>query len=390
METLVKGQSSLFIPREDSEGEFKAETSELEAVEPLQDGLEFSLSREEIERNTLTSTIEKVEPRLGLKTVTGSIPIEFKAGKISGAAPRGAILYESLLGGSRSVATVSTTKAFGSSHEFLALEDADALKYKEGDCVMVKIPGNFQVRPVLSVVTTPGASGLTLAIPLMTITGQIEIEKTTTYFHDKATPSFSAVHYLGGEIKEKIWGVKANSATIEGWSANQTPSIVFSVEGLDIEREVAAPTITPDFSLDSKVPVLTHACAWVGSEEVDYTELTLSMENVKADLLSACSPSGKIGTRKTSFSVSASINPYMRTDQLDRWEKFQSGAATSLFTYAFNPTVKGEFKEVVAIWMPNCKITNMPTADSDGVLMDAIEIKAFRKNGNDTIFLGFI
>jgi hypothetical protein len=156
-------------------------------------------------------------------------------------------------------------------------------------------------------------------------------------------------------------------------------------------RTVATPSLSPDFASDSKVPVLQHACAWLGSTEIDYTEMGLSMENTKADLLSACSPSGKIGTRKTAFSVSGSINPYMSDVSVSRWDSFEAGTITSLFTYAFNPTATtGEFNQVVAIWMPNIKITNMPAGDNDGVLMDAIEFKAFRSAGNDTIFLGFI
>lgn len=391
MGTLIKGQSSLYITKEDSEGVYKAEASVAEAVEPLQDGLEFSLSREEIERSTLTSTIEVVEPRLGLKTVTGTIPLEFKAGSSAGSEPRGQILYESLLGGKRKVESVTFTKSEGNTLSFLALDDLDAEKFKAGDCVLVKIAGAYEVRPVASVDLTEGEAGLHLAIPLHSISNGVEIEKTLTYYHDSNSPSFSVSHYLGGEIKEKINGAKVISGSLEGWTANQTPSVSFAVEGLDMERALATPSLSPDFSSDAMVPVITHACAWIGQEEIDYTEFTLSMENTKADLLSACSPSGKIGTRKTAFTVTASINPYMKSDSLERWTKFSNGTITSLFTYAFNPKeTSGEFKEVVAIWMPNVKITNMPAQDADGVMLDAIEMKAFRKAGNDTIFLGFI
>jgi hypothetical protein len=391
MTTLVKGQSSLYIVPEVSEGDYLAETDINQALEPLQDGLEFSLSREEIERKTLTNTIETVEPRLGLKTITGSIPMEFKAGAVAGAEPRGAMLYESLLGGKRSIASVSITKE-GNTETVLQIENVDIAKYRKNDVILIKTPGKFEARPILAVDDTEDACTITLAIPLKYLPADnVEIEKALVYFHDKESPSFSVTHYAGGEIKEKISGVKSISASLEGWTANETPSFSFSVEGVDLAKEVAQPTLSPDFANDAQVPVIMHACAWLGEEEIDYTELGLSIENTKADLISACSPSGKIGTRKTAFTVSGSINPYMKDDNLDRWNKFEQNQITSLFTYAFNPTTTdGEFNQVVAIWIPNLKITNMPAGDTDGVLMDNIEFKAFRKQGNDTVFLGFI
>lgn len=391
MSTLVKGQSSLYLIDESTEGTFVAETLSSQAIEPNQDGLEFSLKREEIERKTLTNTIEAVEPRLGLKTVTGSIPMELKAGSMPGEAPRGQILYESLLGGKRSISTTTTTKSSGNTLSFLSIEDADISKFHAGDCVMLKLAGHFQVRPIESVDTTLGSAGLNMAIPFEAVLDSLVIEKVTTYFHESASKSFSAAHYIGGEILESVSGLKSISASVDNWTANQTPAITFSVEGLNVTRSPATPSITPDFSNDAKVPVLQSACAYIGNEEVDYSELGLSIENTKADLPSACSPNGKIGTRKTAFSVSGSINPYMSDANVDRWNKFENGTVTSLFVYAGNPTsVSGEMNQVVAIWIPNIKITNMPSKDQDGVLLDAIEFKAFRKNGNDSLFLSFI
>lgn len=391
MSTLVKGQSSLYLIEESTEGEFVPESSIDEALEPNQDGLEFSLKREEIERKTLTNTIEAVESRLGLKTVTGSIPMEFKAGKTAGEAPRGQILYESLMGGKREITTTTTTKASGNTTSFLAIDDADISKFNVGDCIMLKLGAEFQVRPIASVVTTIGAAGLNMAIPFNTVAHSQIIEKVTTYFHNGDSKSFSAAHYIGGEILESVSGLKSISASLDNWTANQTPSITFSVEGLNVTRAVGTPSLTPDFSLDSKVPVLQNACAYLGTEEIDYSELGLSIENTKADLPSACSPSGKIGTRKTAFAVSGSINPYMSDANVDRWNKFENGTVTSLFVFAGNPTnTPGEMNQVVAIWIPNLKITNMPSKDQDGVLLDAIEFKAFRKNGNDSLFMSFI
>lgn len=391
METLVKGEGALFIKREVTEGVHVAPTSADDAVEPLTDGLEFTLEREEIERNTLSNTVEAVEPRLGRKTVTGAIPIEFKAGKEEGAYPRGADLYESLFGGKHLLTTRVTTKA-GNTTTVLQIEDADISKFKVGMCILVLEAGKFEVRPISEIDDTPGSANIVLPIALKNIpSDNVQIAKCLTYFHDKATPAFSAENFLGGKIKEVLTGFKAISAAIENWTVWSTPSINFSVEGLDVSREVGDTPFVPDFSEDAQVPVINHACAWIGQNEVDYTELTASFENTKADLESACAPSGKIGSRKTAFNTTASINPYMSGDDVTRWDNFQNNVNTSLFTYAFNPSeTEGEFSQVVALWLPNVKIINMPTGDTEGVLIDQIEFKAFKKKGNDTVFMSFI
>jgi hypothetical protein len=391
MATLVKGQSSLYLVEEVTEGTYVAETAVSQAVEPLQDGLEFNVAREEIERKTLTDTIEAVEPRLGLKTVTGSVPIELKSSATAGASPRGQILFESLFGGKRSVGSAITTKT-GNTTTVLQIQDADIASLNVGDSILVKKAGEYAVRPIASKVSTAGAATVTLAIALPSAPGDnVVIEKVTTYYHDSASKSFSATYYEGGEIRTKALGLKSISGTLEGWVANETPSMNFSVEGIDMEKDVASPSLDPDFSSDALVPVIQGACAWIGSDEVDYTELSLSIENTKADLLSACAESGKIGTRKTAFTVTGSINPYMSDTNVDRWTSFNEGDTTSLFAYAYNPSsTAGQFSNVVAIWMPNIKITNMPAGDNEGVLMDNIEFKAFRSSGNDTIFMSFI
>ena len=81
----------------------------------------------------------------------------------------------------------------------------------------------------------------------------------------------------------------------------------------------------------------------------------------------------------------------MENDDVDRFNSFNLNEDVSIFGYAYNPTnVAGEFNQIVAFYLPQAKITEMPTGDQDGILTDQIAFKAYRKEGNDTIFLGFI
>jgi hypothetical protein len=392
MATLVKGESSLYVTEEVTRGTYVAPSVDANGLEPNEDGIEFSMTREEIERNTLTSTIEAVEPRLGLKNVSGSFSMEFKAGASAGATPRGGSVYKSLLGGKRNASTTTTTKASGNTTTFLAIEDADISKFAAGDIVLVKKSGAYMVRPIASRVTTPGSAGLNLAFALDSSPGNsVVIEKFTTYYHTSDDQPLSVTWYPGGEIEEQYTGMDCVSATLESWTANQTPSWSFSFTGLDVTKAVDTPSVSVDFSSDADVPVMQGAKAYLGGTAVDYIELGLSIENTRADMPAANQSTGKIGSRKTEFAVTGSINPYMASDSVARWETYNDGDTTSFFAYASNPTgTTGEFNQIVAIWLPNVKITNMPMGDQDGVLTDNIEFKAFRSAGNDSIFLGFI
>jgi hypothetical protein len=387
MEFVVKGRSSVLLKEEATEGAYQEPTSALDAVEVLEEFSGFEFTRETIERSVLSDTVESEAPRAGLPSVSGSLPTEFKASAIEGHAPRADVLYKSLLGGKRQVADAITS---GEEHSttVINLDPADALKIKAGDSVLVKIPGNHQVRPVKSV----GLSSITLdvALPVAPDDG-VEIAPLTTYFFQSNDTAFSVSAELGGEILEKAIGCKAEAGEISNWSTGQIPQISFQLKALELQKEVSDLEITPDFSGEPQPPVALDACAFINGEKVDYNEFSLSMQNTLNELMSACSPQGKIATRNTNFLVTGTINPYMETDSVDRFNKFNQSQSVSLFLYIANPSgVEGELKNISAIYLPQVILTSVTNGDQDGVLTDELEFQAFKKNGNDTIYMTFI
>jgi hypothetical protein len=389
---LVKGRSSVFLKEEATEGVYIAPASAADAVEVLEDGLEFNYSRDEIERNTLSATIEVEASRVGLKQITGTIPVEFKAGAAAGAEPRGSILYESLLGGKRQLGSTITTKT-GNSATVLQINDLDIAAFSKGDCVLVKEAGNYEVRPISDIDTTPGSATITLAFALEggAPSDNVVIEKYTTYYHQENGPSFSATHYAGGEIEESISGLKAISASLENWSTAQLASWSFTVEGLGLDRAVGTPAYTPDFSADALPPVLLNACIWINGVKTQYSELSLSLENTKSEIQGPCSDSGKIGARFTQFVCSGELTAYAEDDDVDRFDAFNNNDDISIFGYAYNPTaIAGQGKEYIAFWIPQAKVTSIPFGDVDGIISDQISFKAYKKEGGDSVFLSFI
>ncbi len=169
----------------------------------------------------------------------------------------------------------------------------------------------------------------------------------------------------------------------------------FSVQGTDLDRVDAAATASP--AANSALPPVTlQACFWlkVGSGayvQLDYSEFAATVENTLAPINSACDPDGRISSRITSQVTTCSINPYLEDDDVDRFDGYNLNDDVRIFGYAFNPSATtGEFDQVFGFWIPQGKITAMPAADVEGIFADALEIRAHRSSGNDSVFMSFV
>jgi hypothetical protein len=388
---LVKGESSVFLKKEVTEGTYVAPASAGDAIEVLSDGVAFKYEREEIERNTLSSSIEVQASRPGLPSVSGDIPINYKAGNTEGAYPRESILYESLLGAKRQ--GVSVTSLTGHTSTKIYIATANINNFKKGDCVLIKEAGAYEVRPISNVDLTPSAEYIEFPFALENgaPSDNVVIAGFSTYYHDQGAPTFSATYYAGGEIEEKITGCRAMSASLESWETASIAGWKFSMEALNLLKSVGTPVHVPSFENDSQPPVLLKACVWVNGVHSDYSKLSLNAENTKSDILSPCRDSGKAGSRYTQFMVTGELEAYMEDDDVDRFDAFKLNSDVSIFGFASNPsTVAGEFSNVVAFYIPQAKVTQLPEGDADGILTDQISFKSYRKEGSDTLFLGFI
>lgn len=387
---IVTNESTLALVEETVEGTYVAPTDGTDYIEVLSDGLELNKGREELTRDVLGGSVESEASRVGIADVTGSIPTEYKASTTAGAAPQSLdVLLKSLLGGKRQgSALVSST-----GHTDTIIYMADTTGINKHDMILVKEAGAYEVRPVKEVITDTSVE-LLFALENGAPSDAVEIEAFTTYYHDTSTSkTFSAEHNLGSNaIKQQARGLRAVSGSIENWTVGQLPSMNFSIQGLNIDRVDEDATAAPDFSADGLPPVTLEACVWLSGQRMAYTELSVSIENTVSYIQSACDKDGRIGSRITEQVTTASFNPYMQDNSTAAtWDKFNLNEDVSLFGYAFNPSaVDGEFGEVVCFYLPQGKITETPVSDIDGIVAEAIAIKAHKDAGKDSVFLGFI
>lgn len=387
---LVADEGSVFIEKEVTEGTYVAESAASSAVEVLADGLEFTPTKELLERNNRTSTVEKVSGRVGQKSMAGSVPVELKAGSTEGSVPETDALYESLLGGKRTYDGRTTSIAHTSS--VLNFSAGDAAQYAVGDIIKVKEYDLSSANPdhVSPIIDITG-DAVTLLVPYhQAFTDNVTIAAGVTYYHASGAPTLSITNYLGGEIREKAIGMRCVSGEISNFATGQLASTAFSVEGLDFDRAVGAPLYTPAYDT-SLPPVILNAKVYKDGSEITVNSVGISMSNTLGFLTSTASASGKISSRITEFVTTFNINPYMEDDDVDNFNLFNDNTSFSLFGSAHNAGAAANQKlENVAFYMPTCKIPEIATAEEDGILTDAISGQAYKSTGNDTVFISFI
>lgn len=391
----VKKNTAVAVVAEDTEGTYKAPQSSTDFVQVLADGFELNKTKELLERNIFVASVGKTSPRTGIFQAAATIPVEMRASSTEGAAPEFGVLVESALGEKHQITSNVTTKSSGNTGSVLQIEDIDITKFDVGDIVFIKQSGAFHVSPIIAVDDTPSTANITLLIPKPSgsFSNSVVISKSTTYrVADDGHLPLSVSKYLESAILEQAVGCKVSSLAIENFTTGQMPNMTFGLEGLNFDSSETAPPYSPSYS-SALPPILLDGRVYQDATEIQVNEVTVSLENALGFVTSIAAPNGRISSRVTERTISGTFNPYKLDDNVDNFNKFKANTAFKLFAYGKVPTsTSGEFNQVVAIYMPNCIITELGEADQDGIIQEAISFSADRGVAGNTpeIYIAFM
>lgn len=394
---IIRRNSIIGVEEEVTEGTYLAPTADTSYIQPLADGFDLNMAREVIDRNTLNASPGKETPRLGIRSATTALPVEYRGSGTEGAVPDFDPLLKSALGAVRTISTQSTTKA-GNSAVVLQIEDADISKYSVGDCIVVLESGAHEVRPISEVDTTGGTANITLAIALDNgaPADNVVISKAVTYLTaSTGHPSLSVSYYWANEIRQAAVGARVTSLSLDNYTVGQIASLSFGLESLSYEPEIdgVAPH-APVF--DSGIPpILLKACIFRDSTSIPVNTFTLSLANTLGFTTSLCDENGRQSSRVTDREITGTINPYKDDTAVEYFTDWDAGTEFSLFAYAFNPSaVTGEYDlgSVTAVWLPQCFTTEFQTQGLEGLLVDQMAFRATRGSdgSSEEMFLGLI
>lgn len=395
MSIAVKKNQAWAVSTETSEGTYRAPQSAADFVQTLSDGSELSRSKETLERNIFTASIGETAPRTGQFSVTGTIPTEARAHSTEGHAPEFDVLMTSGMGAKRQLTGTVTTQT-GNTGTVLKIADADISKFAVNDIIMVKESGAFHVSPISAVDTTSGSANITLLIakPSGSFSDNVVIAKHTTYIPaDSGHPCYSVSRYIENSVLQQAVGCRTKTVGLENFATGKIPSFKFAFEGLNFDSSMTSPPYSPSY--DSQVPpIILDARIYMDGSAIEVNELTVSLENTLGFESSIAAPNGRVAGRATERKISGSFDPYMASDTIANFTKFKNNTPFSIFAYAKlpSPSNAGEFSGVVAVYMPNCLITQLAEADDNGLLKDSITYSANRGNTGSLqeIFIAFI
>lgn len=383
MAIAVKNNTSYAVEVEPTEGTYQAPQSAASYVQVLKDGAEMTRTQETLARDVFTSSIGQTQSRLGTKSVSGALPVEFRSGETEGAAPEADALYTSALGSQKQ--RVSITTLTGNTASRLEIDDPDISSFSKYDIILVKEAGNYELSWVSDVDTTLGAAGIELGQALSAAPADgVEISAVTQYSTaDAGHPSLSISKYIEGSKDEIAVGCKVTSLSIEGFETGSIPSVNFGFEGLSFDSTLTASPFSPDYDT-TKPPIALRACVHQNGNEIKVNSLGVSMENVLGFVTATCAPNGRISSRPTNRTITGSFNPYKSDDELTQFNLFKCNEAYTLFAYAFNPRLDanceftGEFDNAVAVLLTNVITTELGESDADGLLVEDVTFEATR------------
>ena len=394
MSDSIKNMTKLAIMEEVTEGTYLAPASGADFIEFSTDGLELTPAKEIVERLNTVNSIGKRKSRAGMRSASATIPMELKANGTAGSEPEFGLLIKGALGSKRQNTTVITTKSSGNTATVLQIEDADISKLSVGDCILVKQTGAFHVSPIISKTSGTGTATVTLLVahPSGDITDSVTIEKFTTFKPaNSGHPSISLSKYTEDAKLETLCGGKVSGMNLSGLTTGQIGSVEITLDAMGSNQSLTAPSYTP--STDTALPpIILSSLVYQNGSLLDINELSLSLANTIAWKTSTASENGRISGRVTGREITGTMNPYKESDSIAQFTKFDTHTSFSVFQYSAIPTTAGEFKDVVALYLPSCTISELAEADQDGLLQETLSFTADRGEDGQTeeMYLTFI
>ncbi len=396
MAIAVKDNTVIGVEIEDTEGVYKAPTADTSFVQTLADGTEMTPAKELLERNIFNGSIGKTTPRTGLRSVSGALPVEFRASETEGGAPEYDALMRSGLGLRRQVTTTTADDTdSGTPHTTsrIYLLDADASKYAIGDIITIQVTGDYHTSPITAVSNTPGDVFVDLLVAAASpfSDGDVIAAVTTYTVADSGQPTLSISKYIETSVLHQAVGCRVTSLGLENFTTGQLANWAFGFEGLDFDASLTAQPFTPDYQ-DSLPPIILEACIYQDAVQIDVNEVSFAVENSVGFATSTCSENGRISSRVAERTVAGSFNPYQEDDNIDQFDLFDANTEYSLFGSAHNPTsTAGEFNQVCSFYIPQCITAELAESDQDGLLQQDVGFQAGRgANGTDNeIFISF-
>lgn len=384
MADLNKLETRVALKEEVTEGTYVAPTAATDYIQPTEDFVGFSPSKELVERNILRSGLGQITPRTGLQRAEAGLAVEFRASGSEGDPTDFHFLLKNGLGSTRNLAGRITTKAAPAhTTTVIYIENADIASLNVGDGIVVLDPTQNQHVVITAVDSVSADKSITVA-PAMSAApaASVEIAKFTTYFgasSGAAVPGMSLTAYLGnGGVSQRVAGLKVSSMSVDNFTTGQIASFNFSLNGMSFDEVLETAPHTPSY--DSGVPpLILRACLYQNGNQIDVNNFGLSVTNTITERLTTCDENGITGLRLTEREVTGTVDPYKSDVNTNQFDFFNDNTPYSLIILAATRSADGTditLGSAISIYLPNCITTEFAPQDLNNIIQDAITFAA--------------
>ncbi len=400
MADLNKLETQVAVTEEVTEGTYVAPSAATDYVQPLEDFVGFTPTKELVERNILRPQLGQITPRTGTQRSEAGMAVEMRASGTEGEETDYDLLLETAVGSRRQTTTRTTTKAAPAhTTTTIYIEDADIGDFAVGDGIVVLETGSHEHVVVTAVDSVSADKNITVS-PAMSgaPSASVEISKFTTYFgasSGSAAKSLSLTAFLGnGGVSQRIAGMKCTSMSLDNFTTGQIASWNFGLNGLSLTEVLESSPFTPSF--DSGVPpLILSACVFQDGTQIDVNNFSLSVTNTLSERLSTCDANGLTALNLTEREISGTFDPYKSDSSTSQFDNFDDNTPYSLIALAATPSsTAGELTlgTCVSIYMPNCITTEFAPQDLNNIIQDGVTFAATAgDSGSDTdIFISVV
>ena len=227
---IVLKDSLCSVKIETTENTYAGPASGADLFQPTEKGISISGDITFEERDLLTAGLSKPQSIPGSYALKGKMAVEMRGSGVEGQAPQWGVLLQALFGAVHNNTNNVTSKNSAGTHTVIPIGDSDIGDFNVGDIICLKVPNNYWMCTVQSLVTTGGSATITI-LPAYNVAGtptnvpaETVISQTVTYQPaNSGGPSFSATMYYANVIVFKGTGARTASMTLGRIFHRQNP-----------------------------------------------------------------------------------------------------------------------------------------------------------------------
>ena len=193
--------------------------------------------------------------------------------------------------------------------------------------------------------------------------------------------------FEGDNVEERALALRTASLAIENFAVGQIPTLAVNMTGINYTDLLNPSSFVPDYT-GAEPSYVHNACMFKNANEIDVSEIGLSLEQTISQIKTTCAENGSIGSRPTGkYNISVTFNPYK--DQGDLGFTLNDEAYSLFWSFA-NPGATDEDSiNDIAFFLPRCKSTVVSLADVDGLHTDAVTAQSVPESEADSIVIAF-